>query len=241
MVVLVTSDNEQFNVDKDVAEHVGESDQPIPLPNVSSSVLKKVLEYCEHHRAEPLPTAETDNNADDPRKRQVSEIGEWDQKFIQVDQEMLFEIILAANYLDIKALLCESIDVGCKTVANMIKGKTPEEIRKLFNIVNDFTPEEEAQIKKENVSKILAESRALSDCPIGMGRGPLSVLARGYPVSMIDYLPYCTSDPCILTLISPHRHQIAKCHLLCCVRPTGLIETLACTCVYDVYEAIRLS
>ena len=34
----------------------------------------------------------------------------------------------------------------------MIKGKTPEEIRKLFNIVNDFTPEEEAQIKKENVS-----------------------------------------------------------------------------------------
>lgn len=41
-------------------------------------------------------------------------------------------------------------DVGCKTVANMIKGKTPEEIRKLFNIQNDFTPEEEAQIRKEN-------------------------------------------------------------------------------------------
>jgi hypothetical protein len=36
-------------------------------------------------------------------------------------------------------------DVGCKTVANMIKGKTPEEIRKLFNIVNDFTPEEEVK------------------------------------------------------------------------------------------------
>jgi len=28
----------------------------------------------------------------------------------------------------------------------MIKGKTPEEIRKLFNIVNDFTPEEEVRI-----------------------------------------------------------------------------------------------
>lgn len=71
MVVLVTSDNEQFEVSKPVAGRsvliknmlegfslfqlwrvigladsftldVGESDQPIPLPNVSSSVLKKV-------------------------------------------------------------------------------------------------------------------------------------------------------------------------------------------------------
>lgn len=33
----------------------------------------------------------------------------------------------------------------------MIKGKQPEEIRKLFNIQNDFTPEEEAQIRRENV------------------------------------------------------------------------------------------
>jgi hypothetical protein len=29
-------------------------------------------------------------------------------------------------------------DVGCKTVANMIKGKSPEEIRKLFNIQNEY-------------------------------------------------------------------------------------------------------
>lgn len=155
MVLLVTSDNEQFHADKEVVERsvliknmledVGETDQPIPLPNVSSSVLKKVLEYCEHHRGEPLPSADADQNQDETRKR-TTDISEWDQRFITVDQEMLFEIILAANYLDIKPLL----DVGCKTVANMIKGKTPEEIRKLFNIVNDFTPEEEAQIKKEN-------------------------------------------------------------------------------------------
>ncbi|KAG6820858.1 hypothetical protein H0H93_010685 [Arthromyces matolae] len=168
MVLLVTSDNEQFQTDRDIAERsvliknmleglsflikpvsyhsfspytdVGESDQPIPLPNVSSSVLKKVLEYCEHHRGEPLPAPDADQNQDETRKR-TTDISEWDQKFITVDQEMLFEIILAANYLDIKPLL----DVGCKTVANMIKGKTPEEIRKLFNIVNDFTPEEEPE------------------------------------------------------------------------------------------------
>ena len=70
----------------------------------------------------------------------------WDQNFLKVDQGTLFEIILAANYLDIKGLL----EVTCKTVANMMKGKSAEEIRKLFNIENDLTPEEEEQIRKEN-------------------------------------------------------------------------------------------
>ncbi|KAJ7940466.1 Skp1 family, tetramerization domain-containing protein [Mycena leptocephala] len=170
MVLLVTSDNEQFTTEKDIVERsvliknmledVGESDQPIPLPNVSSSVLKKVLEYCEHHRGEPLPAADSEQSQDETRKR-TTDISEWDQKFITVDQEMLFEIILQPTTstsslccmstfpFSFVCLLCHS-DVGCKTVANMIKGKTPEEIRKLFNIVNDFTPEEEAQIKKEN-------------------------------------------------------------------------------------------
>lgn len=48
----------------------------------------------------------------------------------------------------------------------MIKGKQPEEIRKLFNIQNDFTPEEEAQIRRENV-------RAQGQLTAGMGRGSL--------------------------------------------------------------------
>jgi hypothetical protein len=42
----------------------------------------KVLEYCEHHKNEPLPAADS-NDADDAR-RKASEIGEWDAKFIQV-------------------------------------------------------------------------------------------------------------------------------------------------------------
>ena len=52
----------------------------------------------------------------------------------------------AANYLNIKGLL----DLTCQTVADMIKGKTPEEIRKTFSIKNDFTQEEEDEIRMEN-------------------------------------------------------------------------------------------
>jgi S-phase kinase-associated protein 1 len=78
--------------------------------------------------------------------RKSDDITEWDGAFIKVENEDLFEIILAANYLDIKPLL----DLGCKTVANMIRGKTPEQIREMFNIENDFTPEEEEQIRREN-------------------------------------------------------------------------------------------
>lgn len=109
---------------------------------VTEAVLKKVIEWCGHHRNDPPSTGEEDTDA----RKKTTDVDEWDVKFMQVDQEMLFEIILAANYLDIKRLL----DVGCMTVADMIKGKSPEEIRKTFNIQNDFTPEEEEQIRREN-------------------------------------------------------------------------------------------
>ncbi|EPS38388.1 hypothetical protein H072_7896 [Dactylellina haptotyla CBS 200.50] len=153
-IKLLSSDNAELAVDKEVAERsiliknmledVGGdmSDQAIPIPNVNEAVLRKVIEWCEHHKSDPPPPADEDSDS----RKKSTDIEEWDQKFMQVDQEMLFEIILAANYLDIKPLL----DVGCKTVANMIKGKSPEEIRKTFNIQNDFTPEEEDQIRREN-------------------------------------------------------------------------------------------
>ncbi|KAI1114781.1 E3 ubiquitin ligase complex SCF subunit scon-3 [Nemania sp. NC0429] len=153
-ITLQSNDNHLIDVDKDVAERsmliknllddLGEAalGQVVPIPNVTEPVLRKVIEWCEHHRKDPPSTNEDDND----NRKKTTDIDEWDQKFMQVDQEMLFEIILASNYLDIKPLL----DVGCKTVANMIKGKSPEEIRKTFNITNDFTPEEEEQIRREN-------------------------------------------------------------------------------------------
>ncbi|XP_043710725.1 SKP1-like protein 1B [Telopea speciosissima] len=144
-VTLKSSDGETFDVDEAVAlesqtiKHMIEddcADNGIPLPNVTSKILSKVIEYCKKH----VETPKSDDRTAD------EELKTWDAEFVKVDQATLFDLILAANYLNIKSLL----DLTCQTVADMIKGKTPEEIRKTFNIKNDFTPEEEEEVRREN-------------------------------------------------------------------------------------------
>ncbi|GAB2291936.1 SCF ubiquitin ligase complex protein SKP1b [Dionaea muscipula] len=144
-VTLKSLDGETFEVDEVVAlesqtiKHMIEddcADSAIPLPNVTGKILSKVIEYCKKHVETPKSE---DRSVDD-------ELKTWDAEFVKVDQNTLFDLILAANYLNIKTLL----DLTCQTVADMIKGKTPEEIRKTFNIKNDFTPEEEEEVRREN-------------------------------------------------------------------------------------------
>ncbi|KAM5573441.1 SKP1-like protein 1A [Rosa sericea] len=138
IITLKSSDGETFDIEEVVAlesqtiKHMVEDDcvdNGIPLPNVTGVILAKVIEYCKKHVEE-----------------RTAELKTWDREYIDVDQNVLFDLILAANYLNIKGLL----DLACQQVADMIKGKTPEEIRKTFNIKNDFTPEEEEEIRREN-------------------------------------------------------------------------------------------
>lgn len=137
-----SSDEEEDKKNEaDEDEDDDEDDEIVmPVPNVRSSVLQKVIEWAEHHKDSNFPDEEDDDS------RKSAPMDSWDREFLKVDQEMLYEIILAANYLNIKPLL----DAGCKVVAEMIRGRSPEEIRRTFNIVNDFTPEEEAAIRREN-------------------------------------------------------------------------------------------
>jgi len=151
-VTLQSQDGQDFKVEvkvaymsntiKDLIEDAG-VDLPIHLPNVTGEVLRKVVEYCKYHTLNPDLNKKTEEEEHDSTKFTICE---WDVEFCKVEQSTLFELIMAANYLDIKDLL----DLTCKTVAGMIKGKTPEEIRTMFNIVNDFTPEEEERIRLEN-------------------------------------------------------------------------------------------
>jgi len=189
IVSLVSSDGKLYQVDEAVARRSGViytvledigNQKPIPLLNVPSHVLKKVIEYCEYHRGDPLPPqdAEWTTSAGTELVRRKVVISDWDKKFIECGQELLFEIIQAASYLDIKSLL----DLGCKTVANMMTGKSVEDIRALFHIENDFTPEEETamQVERSEIEMLYnmmgksLEDRA--DTPVSPG--PLHGKAR---------------------------------------------------------------
>lgn len=151
-VKLQSADSKEFDVPVEYAkqsvtisnmiEDIGlEADSVIPLPNVSGTILKKIIEYCEYHWNHPTPVVEKVD------ERRTDDIIPWDRDYCNVPQEALFELILAANFLDIKPLL----DVCCKTVANALKAhKDPEDIRRYLNIKNDFTPEEEIAARKEN-------------------------------------------------------------------------------------------
>ncbi|XP_052162567.1 SKP1-like protein 5 [Oryza glaberrima] len=136
-ILLISSDGEHFNVPvaaaslSQLVSNMIEDDcttNGVPLPNVAS----KVIEYCGKHAAA----------AEDEEK----ELKSFDAEFmIDVDKNMLYGLLLASNFLNIKSLL----DLCCQHTANLIKGKSPEQIRKEFGIKNDFTPEEE-EIRKEN-------------------------------------------------------------------------------------------
>jgi len=118
---------------KNLTEDTG-SQEIVPLPNVCSRVLSKVIEYSTYHVA----AGET--------SKSVTETRAWDAEYVSMEQATLFDVIMAANYLDIKGLL----DLTCQAVANMLRCKTPDEIREALNMKNDFTPEEEEQRSCEN-------------------------------------------------------------------------------------------
>merc|ERR1711993_135623 len=121
LISLQSCDGQVFPVNIDIArqsvtlcnmiEDLGIEDldenEIVPLPNVNAAILKKIIAWCTHY------------------KNDQSESSEKDLEYLKTDDGTLFELILAANYLDISQLL----EVCCKQVANMIKGKSAEEIR----------------------------------------------------------------------------------------------------------------
>jgi len=149
------------------------SDKVHSGPNISGQTLNEIVKYLKHHKGKvPAEIAK-------PIKSNImSKIGledAWDAWFINriglygytspgrkydpknIDQTQcdtspegknaIFDLILAVNYLDIKSLL----HLGCAKIATLIKGKTPEEIKKILGEDNDGKPDP----KGEDVNNLL--------------------------------------------------------------------------------------
>lgn len=69
----------------------------------------------------------------------------WCNNFLNISNSELIELINESYKLNIKPLL----DLCCYHISQIIKDKPIIELRKLFNVENDFTKEEEETLKKE--------------------------------------------------------------------------------------------
>ncbi|KAF5202508.1 Skp1-related protein [Thalictrum thalictroides] len=105
-------------------------DNVTPLPNVTANIFTMVIDYCKHHVGD----------------KEAEELNKWDDEFIDVDQKIVFDIIMAANYLFIKGLL----DLACAKAAKIISGKPVPVIRELLRMESGFTEEEEEENRKMN-------------------------------------------------------------------------------------------
>jgi S-phase kinase-associated protein 1 len=113
MITLKSSDGEEFEVEEAVAmesqtiRHMIEddcADNGIPLPNVNSKILSKVIEYCNKHVHAAAGAAKA--GADDAANNNSSastaaasgeDLKNWDADFVKVDQATLFDLILVRH------------------------------------------------------------------------------------------------------------------------------------------------
>ena len=92
-VVLISSDNIEFKVDEAVANKfttvknlisdIG-SDEAIPLTEVNSKILEKIIIYTKYHLENPFTENEDENY-----------MTSWDEQFCNVDRDTIFALVLA--------------------------------------------------------------------------------------------------------------------------------------------------
>lgn len=141
MVKLLSSDNVEFNVEKDcilrsvlirnlIIDIETNEELVIPLTEISSRILEIIIEYTTHYR---FNEDELDDVLNEEKKEigKIENIDDWDQKlFDRYDHDTIFEIIKASSYMDVKGLL----HVGCQIIANYITGKPVEEIKTFLGL-----------------------------------------------------------------------------------------------------------
>lgn len=102
----------------------------VPIPSVNSDILKHVVKYMTQHAGTEPPIIEKPL-----RSKIMKDVckDNWDADFIDEigeSRQQLYDLILAANYMDIKSLL----HLGCAKVASLIKGEPLEKIKDILAV-----------------------------------------------------------------------------------------------------------
>jgi S-phase kinase-associated protein 1 len=124
----------------------------LPLPSIDAEVLEKILEWCRHHKDEPEPEKDIDSDSryGDSKHKSIYVTKDFEKTYIEsintLNEEgegIIFDIMIAANYLHIEGLLNST----CNELARMMRdaengsdggpGKH-EGIRKKFNLPDDI-------------------------------------------------------------------------------------------------------
>lgn len=130
----------------------------IPLPNVRSDVLKRVLAFCEYHLHDDDDEPRTESLLKDTKGYDDDDPSVWDEVFCDFRQQagtdgdeaeiqrradqIHYDLLNAANCLDVPRL----VQLLCKRLAGEIPD-TVEGIRKRFGIVSDLTPDDEEEVR----------------------------------------------------------------------------------------------
>mmetsp|Transcript_7106 Transcript_7106/g.13971 ORF Transcript_7106/g.13971 Transcript_7106/m.13971 type:complete len:169 (-) Transcript_7106:501-1007(-) len=114
----------------------------IPIPNVPTRYLTKVVEFMKHYRTEPLADITTPLDA---AELQSIVTQEWYHTFIDTDHDIVCGLITAANYMEITPLL----DLACLKISLDITGRDAEQIRVMFNLPT-MSEQEEAKARQDH-------------------------------------------------------------------------------------------
>lgn len=124
-------------------KYSNEDGEDIEFP-FTSRILKLIIQYCDYYGRNPDKEIDDQHEEDAKKFILVNNIDDWAREFFKdMTVEDLKEFIQAAHFLADYALQSNSTKF---LVVTRIKGKTAEEIREAFGLVDDLTSEEKSKI-----------------------------------------------------------------------------------------------